>query len=119
MLHSLGLSQRVENWKTMSIVVWSNSTQCLCSTRHCTYARSTNKTKFRQHHLLNELTLVTTCSLYIIQRARICSIYNNITVTAASLWIEWRMLLRDIMLAKRRIVMECGTESYVLDGDIC
>jgi hypothetical protein len=59
--------------------------------------------------LSNEMALVTDCGLWIIYRARIRRIYNNTAVTVESLWAEWRALLCEIVLAKRRTTMERGT----------
>jgi hypothetical protein len=63
----------------------------------------------RWRRLSNEMALVTACDLWVVHRARIRRIYNNIAVTVESLWAEWRALLREIMLAKRRTAIERGT----------
>jgi hypothetical protein len=63
----------------------------------------------RWHRLSNKMALVTACGLWIIHRTRIRRIYNNTAVTVGSLWAEWRALLREIMFAKRRTAMKCGT----------
>jgi hypothetical protein len=55
------------------------------------------------------MALVTTCSLWIVYRARIRRIYNNTAVTVESLWAEWRALLREILLTKCRMAIERGT----------
>jgi hypothetical protein len=54
------------------------------------------------------MALVVTCSLWVVHWVRICRIYNNTAVTAESLWAEWRVLLREIVLAKRRTAIECS-----------
>jgi hypothetical protein len=59
--------------------------------------------------LLNEMALATACGLWVVHRARIRRIYNNTAVTVASLWAEWRALLREIVLAKRCTAFVRGT----------
>jgi hypothetical protein len=63
----------------------------------------------RWRRLSNEMTLITACGLWIVHRARIRFIYNNTAMTVESLWAEWRALLREIVFAKRRTAIECGT----------
>jgi hypothetical protein len=48
------------------------------------------------------MTLVVTCSLWLVHQAHMCRLHNNTAVTAESLWVEWRALLREIMLVKCR-----------------
>jgi hypothetical protein len=55
----------------------------------------------RWRRLSNEMALVTACGLWIVHRARIRRIYNNIAVTVESLWAKRCALLRGIVLAKR------------------
>jgi hypothetical protein len=55
------------------------------------------------------MALVTACDLWLVHLARIHHIYNNTAVTVESLWTEWRVLLREIMLVKRRTTTERGT----------
>jgi hypothetical protein len=63
----------------------------------------------RWRRLSKEMALVTACGLWIVHRARIRRIYNNTAVTVESLWTEWRALLREIVLTKRRTTIERGT----------
>jgi hypothetical protein len=55
------------------------------------------------------MALVTACGLWIVHRARICRTYNNTAMTIESLWAEWRVLLREIVLAKCHTAIERGT----------
>jgi hypothetical protein len=67
------------------------------------------KQGLRWRRLSNEMALATACGLWVVHRARIRRIYNNTVVIIESLWAEWRALLREIVLAKRRTAIERGT----------
>jgi hypothetical protein len=73
----------------------------------CWFLEMKQEPKWRR--LSNELALITTCGLWIVHRARIHRIYNFTAVTVVSLWAEWSASLREIMLAKRRTLIEHGT----------
>jgi hypothetical protein len=64
--------------------------------------------KLRWRRLSNAMSLVVTCSLWLVHQAHMCRIYNNTTVTIEeSLWAEWHALLCEIMLTKCCTAIEC------------